>query len=149
MRWDNRSFAVTSEEGAPGDNRALLTIYAQCDVKGRSWEEAVGELIAPGVRKLKEATSNATKLSQPSRFSLKEFAKQKKRLQETGKPVRLSPDDELLHFVAQEIASEGRPSQTRRVGAVDPDEGKQISRCLRVHEAVGQLYRKGQLSMDY
>ena len=36
QRWDNRSFAVTSEEGAPGDNRALLTIYAQCDVTGRS-----------------------------------------------------------------------------------------------------------------
>ena len=97
QHWDNRTFALTSEEGAPGDDCVSLTVYGLCKVTGESWEEAVGELIASGVRKVKEATSNASKLSQPSRFSLKEFAKQKKHLQETGKPVRLSADDCLLY----------------------------------------------------
>ena len=47
------------------------------------------------MRKVKEATSNAIKLSQPSRFSQKEFAKHKKHLQDTGRPIRLSADDDL------------------------------------------------------
>ena len=29
QRWDNRTFAVTSEEGAPGDDRVCPTVYAQ------------------------------------------------------------------------------------------------------------------------
>ena len=32
QRWDDRSFAVTTETGGPGDDRICLAIYAQCDV---------------------------------------------------------------------------------------------------------------------
>ena len=101
QRWDNRSFAVTTETGGSGDDRVNLTIFALCEIKGRSWEEAVGELIASGVWKVKQATSNATRLSQTSRYSSEDFAKQRRELEKKGEIVRLSPKDELLHFVAQ------------------------------------------------
>ena len=104
---------------------------------------------APGDLRRGEATSNTNKLTRPSRYSVEDFARQRRHLQENGSVVRLSAVDEPLHFVAQEIASEGRPSRSRRAVAVEPDEGKQISRCLLVREAVGQLYRKGQLNVDY
>ena len=58
QRWDNRSFAVTTETGGSGDDRVNLTVFAQCEIRGRSWEAAVGELIASGVRKVKQATSD-------------------------------------------------------------------------------------------
>ena len=148
QRWDNRSFAVTTETGGSGDDRVNLTIFAQCEIKGRSWEEAVGELIASGVRKVKQATSNATRLSQTSRYSLEDFAKQRQELEKSGDIVRLSPRDEFLHFVAQEIAGGGQPPKSRRP-EIEADEGKQVGKCLLVREAVGQLYRDGQLDMDF
>ena len=73
QRWDSRSFAVTAESGSPGDDRICLTIFAQCDVQGENWEKVVGELKASGNRKVKAATSNATRLTRPSKYSMEDL----------------------------------------------------------------------------
>ena len=146
-RWDRRTFAFTSEDSEGGD-RVRLTVFAECGISGTAWAAAVGELKASGRRMVEEATCDAALLTRPSRTTTEAVQKQKLEWQTTEEIVRLSPDDEDLHFLAQEIGREKETSRSRRP-MPEPDEGRHVDRCYNVREVLGGLYRAGQLDLGY
>ena len=84
-------------------------------------------------------------LDRPLAFTNRAFRKRREQIQQSGKPIRLDPDDELLHFLAQYLLDESGSSRSRRQ---ELEEGQVLDRNLTVRESMSVLHRQQQLDLD-